>query len=63
MCLCVELSGSRRKENGKRPGSRGVAEGKLGQKLGNTGKKPKEQQGRFFPMLKEVNLSFINDDF
>lgn len=45
------------------PGSRGVADGKLRQKLDNTAKKPKEQQGRFFPRLKEVNLSFINDDF
>lgn len=34
--LCVKMSGDGSKENRKRPGSRGVADGKLGQKLGNT---------------------------
>lgn len=64
MCACVRLNGSGGKENIKRCGRRGVADGKLEQKPGNTSKKPKEQQVGFFLMLKgSLNFAFTNEAF
>ena len=41
----------------ERPESRGVADGNLGQKLGNTGKKPKEQQAIFLSVKEKSQFS------
>lgn len=41
----------------ERPESRGVADGNLGQKLGNTGKKPKEQQAIFLSVKGKSQFS------
>ena len=41
----------------ERPESRGVVDGNLGQKLGNTGKKPKEQQAIFLSVKEKSQFS------